>query len=451
MKLGIVGAGPVGLISALHALHEGHEVHIFSVDDKSNSSTAINWPEELKSGKGQLTAYGEDLEANAESLKHLFIESKIRGGFANVWGATWGRFSRLVSPEWQRAYEKVDKYVWSSNPLGKSWTDLSFASEFQCTCFEIPAGKIAFKKSNAAKIASLALLNHDCDCVESGLSSCDHGSIFDASDLFNACQKFELFKIIESVKINSFTQTISGVELRPNVNGVVYDKLVLASGPISNSRIILEADPSISELIIKDNAMIYVPLVNLFRKKKHSGSFAFSQFQISGSSSSVFQFHQQIYAHPELYINRITTSFPRFLENIIGKILQVASGRINIGIVYLDQRISPKVSLTRNLGLRVTEPDIKLTVWKRFRLNYDIWRNFREFGFLWFWPIAKRGLPGASFHVGALQQGILDPYGQILNYPKVGVAGSLALDQLEPGPITNTSMAQAIRLLDRML
>lgn len=451
MKLGIVGAGPVGLIAALHALHAGHEVHIFSVDDKNNSSTAINWPDELKSGKGQLTAYGEDLQANIDSLEHLFIESKIRGGFANVWGATWGRFSGLLSPEWQRAYEKVDQYVWSSNPSGKFWTRLSFAKEFQCTCFEIPTEKIRSKDSNVIKVANLALINHDCDCVESGFSTCGHGSIFDASDLFEACEEFKLFKIFESVRIDSFTHTTNGVKLLPNVNGIVYDKVVLASGPISNSRIILESDSSISELIIQDNAMIYVPLVNLFRKRKHSGSFAFSQIQISGTSSSALQFHQQIYAHPELFIDRAINSVPRFLGSVVGKILGLASGRINIGIVYLDQQISPKVSLTRNRGLTVNEPENKLTAWSRFLLHYEIWKKFIEVGFLWFWPISKRGLPGASFHVGALEQGILDAYGLILNNPNVGVAGSLALERLEPGPITNTSMAQAIRLLDRMM
>lgn len=446
-----MGAGPVGLIAALHALHSGHEVHIFSIDDKINSSTAIRWPKELKIGKGQLTAYGEDLRSNINSLEHLFIESKIRGGFANVWGATWGRFSWLVSPEWQLAYETVDQYVWSSNTSGKYWTDLPFAEEFQCTCFVTPAEKIRSRNSTDAQVASLALINHDCDCVENGFTACTHGSIFDTSDLFLACQDFELFKIFESVRIDSFTNTINGIELLPNVSGFVYDKVVLAAGPVSNSRIILESDKSVSELVVNDNAMIYVPLINLFRKRKHSGAFAFSQIQISGSSSSSIRFHQQIYAHPELYVDRVTASFPRFLENIVGKILGLASGRINIGIVYLDQQISPNVSLTRNGGVKVNEPEKKPNVWKQLLLHFDIWRKFFEVGFFWFWPISKKGLPGASFHVGALEHGILDTYGQILNCPNVGVAGSLALERLEPGPITNTSMAQAIRLLNRML
>jgi hypothetical protein len=449
--LAIVGAGPVGLIASLHALHAGHEVHIYSVDDKNNSSTAINWPEELKSGKGELSAYGEDLDLNRNSLEHLFIESKIRGGFANVWGATWGRFSSLTSSEWHSAFEKVDHYVWSSNPSGKLWVEGSFAREFHCTCFEIPTENIRLRKLNAARVASLALINHDCNCVQSGSSTCDHGSIFDASQLFKACQEFSSFKIFESVRVESFEDLGHGIQLVPRLNGIIYDKVVLASGPISNSRIILESDPSISELIIHDNAMIYVPLVNLFKKRKHSGSFAFSQFQIAGTSGTSLRFHQQIYAHPELFINRITTSVPKFLGGVLGKILELASGRINIGIVYLDQQISPRASLTRNRGLSVHEPETKLTTTQQIRLHYDIWRNFSKVGFLWFWPIAKKGLPGASFHVGALKQGILDPHGQILNNPKVGVAGSLALEQLEPGPITNTSMAQAIRLLDKML
>jgi hypothetical protein len=449
--LAIVGAGPVGLIASLHALHDGHEVHIYSVDDKNNSSTAINWPEELKSGKGKLSAYGEDLDLNSNSLKHLFLESKIRGGFANVWGATWGRFSSLTSSEWHSAYEKVDEYVWSSNPSGKLWIEGSIAREFHCTCFDKPIENMRLKKSKAARLASLALINHDCNCVQSGFSTCDHGSIFDAAELFRACQEFNSFKIFESVRVESFEDLGHGIQLVPSLKGITYDKIVLASGPISNSRIILESNPSISELILHDNAMIYVPLVNLFKKRRHSGSFAFSQFQISGVSGSSFQFHQQIYAHPELFINRITASVPKFLDGILRKILELASGRINIGIVYLDQQISPRASLSRNQGLSVNDPEIKLTTWRKIRLHFDIWRNFSKLGFFWFWPIAKKGLPGASFHVGALKQGILDSYGQTLNNPNVGVAGSLALERLEPGPITNTSMAQAIRLLEKML
>lgn len=446
-----MGAGPVGLISALHALHAGHEVHIFSVDDKRNSSTANNWPEELKSGKGQLTAYGEDLETNIHSLRHLFIESKIRGGFANVWGATWGRFPSLESPEWISAYEQVDRYVWSSNSLGRFWTTLPLPQEFQCSCFHIPTLKIKTKSTSVAKVASLAILNHDCDCIANGFSVCDHGSIFDTSDLLSKCQKFDRFRIFESVRIDLYTILNSGVELQPNVNNSVYDKVVLAAGPIANAKIIVNSEPSTSQLTIQDNSMIYVPLINLFRKRKHLGSFAFSQIQISSSSRSSVQFHQQIYAHPELFLDRIATSVPIIFEGIVRKLLKIASGRFNIGIVYLDQQISPQVSLTRDMELAVNEAEKKLTRWGRFHLHYDIWKNFIAVGFLWFWPISKKGLPGASFHVGALKERILDEYGQVLAHPNVGVAGSLALERLEPGPITNTSMAQAIRLLEKMM
>ncbi len=446
-----MGAGPVGLVSALHALHAGHAVHIFSLDDKLNSSTADNWPGELKSGRGLLTAYGEDKDLNVHNLKHLFIESKIRGGFANVWGATWGQFSRLVSPEWQSAYEQVDRYVWSSNPSGRHWAGISFAREFSCTCFEVPAVRIASSGSGVAKIASLALIHHDCDCVASGFSTCEHGSVFDTSTLLGECQKFELFELFESVKVESTVHSKNGVELLPNVNSLVYDKVVLAAGPIANARIIMNSNPNITELVVKDNDMFYVPLVNLFKKKRHPGSFAFSQIQISSPTSSDLEFHQQIYGHPELFVDRITSSVPRRLRGVATKVLKIASGRMNIGIVYLDQRISSKVALRRTIGLRVMQPDKALTALSRLRLHFQIWRNFFAFGFLWFWPIAKKGLPGASFHAGALEGNILDEYGRILDDPSVAVAGSLSLERLEPGPITNTSMAQAIRLLNKMM
>jgi len=451
LKLGIVGAGPVGLVSALHALKAGHEVHIFSVDDNNNSSTADKWSNELKAGKNGFAAYGEDAFSNTSSLNHLFIDSKIRGGFANVWGATWGPFGHLDSPEWQYAYQQVDQYVWSSNPLGRFWTTLPFAEEFPCTCFKASTEKIVSKNANITKLAKLAIIHHACECLANGASRCDHESIFDTTDLLKNCEEFELFRLFESVKIESFASLEHGVQLSPNVSNLVYDKIVLAAGPISNAKIIINSDPKIIQLVIRDNAMIYVPIINLFRKMKHSGSFAFSQIQISSSPNSLLQFHQQIYAHPEIFIDRIISSVPEILRPVARKFIKIASSRINIGIVYLDEKVSSKVLLDRNLKLTVVKPDAPLGIRKRVNLYYGIWRNFLEVGFFWFWPISKKGLPGASFHVGALEGDFLDSYGQIVEHPRVGVAGSLCLDRLEPGPITNTSMAQAIRLLERFL
>lgn len=451
MKLAIVGAGPVGLVSALHALNAGHEVHIYSVNDSNNSSTANKWSGELKAGKNGFAAYGEDMSFNKTSLNHLFIESKIRGGFANVWGATWGQFVHLNSPEWQYAYGQVDRYVWSSNPLGPHWTDLPFAEEFQCTCFKASTQKIVSKNTKTARFAKLAILHHECNCLENGDTRCDHESIFDTTNLLKNCEEFELFRLFESIKVESFASLEHGVQLSPNVRNSVYDKIVLAAGPIANTKIIINSDPEIVELVIRDNAMIYVPLINLFRKMKHSGSFAFSQIQISSSPNSPLQFHQQIYAHPELFIDRITSSVPDILRPAARKFVKIASGRINIGIVYLDEKISSKVSIDRNLKLKLVKPGAPLGIRKRVSLNYGIWRNFLEVGFFWFWPISKKGLPGASFHVGALEGDFLDSYGQIIANSRVGVAGSLCLERLEPGPITNTSMAQAIRLIERIL
>ena len=451
MKLGIVGAGPVGLVAALHALKAGHEVHIFSVNDNNNSSTANKWSNELKAGKNGFAAYGEDASLNTSSLNHLFIDSKMRGGFANVWGATWGPFTHLDSPEWKYAYEQVDRYVWSSNPLGRFWTALPFAEEFQCTCFKASTGKFLSKNAAAAKVAKLAILHHECKCLTNGASRCDHESIFDTTNLLKNCEEFELFRLFESIKVESFASLEHGVQLSPNVTNLVYDKIVLAAGPISNAKIMMNSDPKIVELVVRDNAMIYVPLINLFRKVKHSGSFAFSQIQISSPPNSPLQFHQQIYAHPELFIDRIISSVPNILRPAARKFVKIASSRMNIGIVYLDEKISSKASLDRNLRLTVVKPDAPLGVIKKVNLNFRIWKNFLGVGFFWFWPILKKGLPGASFHVGAIEGGFLDSYGRIIAHPRVGVAGSLCLERLEPGPITNTSMAQAVRLIQSIL
>ena len=65
-------------------------------------------------------------------------------------------------------------------------------------------------------------------------------------------------------------------------------------------------------------------------------------------------------------------------------------------------------------------------------------------------PFLKGTLPGASFHVGATKSIDVDEYGVLAEFPNIGVAGSLCLDTIEPGPITFTSIAQAIRLSNWM-
>ncbi len=451
MKFAVVGAGPVGLVSALHILRSGHEVDLISCNEFGLGSVATNWSNELKAGRFGLAAYGGDSDSNIDDLEHLFIESKVRGGYANVWGATWGKFTTLNSDEWMEAYNQVDKYVWSPNPLGKSWADFPHPIQFQCLCFEKPLHEVQLKNSKLIKESNLALIHNGCECIATGKTQCEHGSIFDTSDLLRDCNAFREFKLIESFKIESYYSSNGRFILSPQPKGGEYDRVILAAGPVANARILLNSEPSIDLIEVKDNTMWYVPLINLFTKKRHPGSFAFSQIQITSGSDEPIKFHLQIYAHPEIYSSRIESSFPRFLQKAVKVLLKFTSRRLNIGIIYLDQDVSSSAIIRRRTKIEVSKPEKRISLLGSARLCCSIVKCFLDLKFLWIIPFSKKPVPGASFHVGAIKGNILDDYGRLKISPEIGVAGAISLARLEPGPITNTSMAQAIRLINQML
>jgi hypothetical protein len=122
-----------------------------------------------------------------------------------------------------------------------------------------------------------------------------------------------------------------------------------------------------------------------------------------------------------------------------------------IGIIYLDAKASPKLTFSRTGTSREMNAAFSKPRFGKAGLLRQLWHLYRTLGFLPVLPAIAWSGPGESYHLGAVEDGIIDEFGSVEEIDGLHVAGSIALPKLEPGPITHSAMAQTSRLVERIL
>lgn len=449
MKHAIIGSGPCGALAALLLLRAGHQVALFDVDSDA-SITEPNLASSLKLVDRSSAPYDiqQILKIRNRGASAAFYRSKVMGGFSNVWGATWGPQESLDSPEWQKHHKVV-------TDLLKEDDFFSVDPNRNCDCLDFLETRVypsSFSAEFRGSRTPLAINPAVCACIDSGFSACTHGSVWNSKIVIAKCREFESFefhsgKDVAMVKTAAGQLVVSGEEFE-----FEFESVILGAGTVGTIEILLNSLPNNPELSVQDTRMGYIPLLRYRLRKSHLGSFAFSQHRFD------FRFgkenlaaHTQLYADSEIYLDRIIGKLPAVLRMLFVPFMKLLTKHLAIGIIYLDAMASPKLTFNgtgtpREINAIFSQPRFGKT-----DLLKQLWRLYRTLGFLPLFPAIAWSGPGESYHLGAIEEGIVDEFGSALEINGLHLAGSIALPRVEPGPITHSAMAQTSRLVERIL
>ncbi len=449
MKHAIVGSGPCGAIAALLLLRAGHQVILFDVNSDASLSES-NLASTLKLVNGSSAPYDihQVLRIQNKCTGANFYRSKVMGGFSNVWGATWGPQDSLDSSEWQKHHQVVTDLLQEDGYL-------SVEPNRNCDCLDFLETKVypsSFPAEFKGGKTPLAVNPTVCECVDSGRSACTHGSVWNSKAIIEKCRKFESFeyhsgKDVTMVKTGAGHLVVSGDEF-----ALEYESVILAAGTVGTVEILLTSLPGKPELTVQDTQMGYIPLFRYHSRKNHEGSFAFSQYRFDlRFGKENLAAHTQLYADSEIYLDRIVGKLPGVLRMFFAPFVKSLTKHLAIGIIYLDAKASPKLTFSgtgkpREMNVAFSKPRFG-----KAGLLRQLWRLYRTLGFLPMLPAIVWSGPGESYHLGAMEDGIIDEFGSVKEIKGLYVVGSIALPKLEPGPITHSAMAQTSRLVERVL
>lgn len=451
MKHGVIGSGPCGALAALLLLEAGFAVDLIDVDNNQK----IDDPDlksKLKLIDGDSSPYdiNQILEVEVDGKPATFYRSKVEAGFSKVWGATWN--SPLVSLEdsWYRNYSKVDEIV-SRNLFGYPVNlDADLANACGCDCLSFLMN-YKISGNEALRISDLAVRNLSCGCVASGKSICIHGSVWNSTYLIRECEKFEKFTFRKGVDVTALTFEKDGILIDNSSGSLKYESITLAAGPLGTAEILLASFNAIVEIDLNETRMGFIPFFRHKLNTGHVGAFAFSQFKFDlKDEKDLVVAHVQLYAHSELYSERIKGKFPAILVPFVGQLIKFLTPHMGIAIIYLNSNYSEslkvgKSSVSRKLLVGLVEPKIN-----DLKMSQRIWSSFRRLGLFPLIPALSWAEPGESYHLGA-EHDLLDDFGFLKADKRVSVAGSFALPVILPGPLTHAAMAQSSRLVEKII
>jgi hypothetical protein len=451
MKHGIVGAGPCGTLTALILLEAGHEVVLFDVNDRTETSKK-ELKSNLKLTNGSASPYdiNQSLRLRVQSSPATFYRSKVLGGFSNVWGATWGSVLINDGQEWKKHFEAATERVFESLAISPE-----NGSDFGCSCFNFLSDSIQKKDTdcflNFSK-TQLAINPNVCNCINSGQTSCVHGSVWNSKSLLDECAGHSKFSFKDGVDVTKIEVGREDVAILDDDKTYSFDAITVAAGPLGSAEIMLNSFPNLDKIKISDTLMGYVPFFRFKLNDGHSGAFAFSQYRFDLElGHRDLRVHIQLYSHSEVYLDRILGKLPKLIRPIFGKMADFILPHIGIALIYLDSKASSSLSISkgvddRNLDIKVFGPEIRARGLRRKLIG--AFRALKIFPFVGLISWTK---PGESYHLGAGAKDLLDEYGFVKIDKRISFAGSLALPRVDPGPITHASMAQSSRLAEKII
>ena len=412
---------------------------------------------------------GPNIQQTSVDLPFSFAKS----GLSTVWGSTLSKFSSNFLDEIfgenaksiQKSYDKIAKGI----PISKVSTnlnDLGYGNQNPI----IVSNRIKLiinelniaNKDIAVQETYLALLNSNVDnCVYCGncMAYCPKNLIWKASNAFDEFNQLDHFTYISDRRCIEISETKGKYSIRSlNSMGTEfvdgpYSKIYLCTGPIETFRILSESKMISGKKYLRQNSTFYLPIFS--RKIQHQPDTAFgmTQLTVAVKKDAKRILFLQLYEFSPNHIELLNKKYP-LLRLVPSFLLKHILKNFLFAIGYLESSISPQLEMelcdsTVNIGLMDDGEVYKTKKIIRNVLieNLNFFRSARLQPLNWLISLTK---PGNGVHVsGNLVVGRdIDANGKILGSHGVYVCDSSSLPDLEPGPITYTIMANAMRIAE---
>lgn len=416
-----------------------------------------------------------------------------KGGFSNIWGANVLPYRAEDIGDWPISISNLEEHyraVFKLMDLAAKPDDLTdlfptYTNQFQSLNEGVQAKSFLNDLTQNRKPlrsdgfffghSRLAVRAYDSSdgpgCVYCGLCmyGCPHELIYNSSVTLKKLMQFQNFQYRDGVAVIRLTEskdgvTISGQSLtRADHFEFKAERVYLACGPISTSRILLESmDQHHLSVTLKDSQYFLIPCLRFHGNAKvqqerlHTLSQVY--LELIDRKLSPHTIHLQCYMFNDLYLKAIKNLLgPTYVlfQRLAGSILS----RLTVIQGYLHSSHSSEIKLwlektkegkTRTMVKASLNQETKQMVSKILK---KIWKHKNHFKMIPLTPFVNMAKPGRGYHSGGsfpmrlkptrLESDLLGrPYG----FERVHAVDSTIFPSIPATTITLTSMANAHRI-----
>jgi hypothetical protein len=466
----VIGSGPSAAAVCSHLIKNGIKPLVldmgFTTNSKEIDENKLKEIDELqfqgnKKWFGLLSPYFQPSESNIVRFDKLNVcQSFNYGGFSRVWGGTFDFFSEYENwPEEtipkQTDFDEVREIVphsvnKNSNPRENAFQGSNFAlSYFQKlkknSRLNVDLSTLAVETTSGAENR----------CINLGkcITGCPQNSIWFAGDNFTYWRENHLIDYFsgyyfERIEVSNGIEKLFFVVNGKSYKIVDYKRVFICCGAIGTGAAIIRSG-LLDYVRISDSSTSFFGAVSIKSKSNLALHHTLSQYWVEKNHPKL---RAQFYSPDSANIDQIFARFPglKFLKPLL--IRQIL--RVHPFICYLDPKLSAGLVL-RKKGEQIElipEDDNQSIRYHKVGLR-RLGLQLSRIGL--FVPIFMLRIPppGAGFHVGAsLAHGELtDHTGRLGQLRKVHIVDGSVLPSLEPGSVTPTLMANAIRIVRVLL
>ncbi len=453
-KILIVGSGPAAF-GFLSAIKDKSKYNFFLIDNsdiKSRNKGCTFEKNFITGSRLQLESSGNPLISN-----HF-------GGFSNFWGGTYDDPHKKIKDMFLDINIDIDKYlkitdklvpryIFSNNnkSINNTLTYNSILKDqtlrkFSKNGLKIKKSEIATNQSRLDKFSYEKICNF-CGEVE---SFCREDSIWNSKHYINNLIDSGDIKYLKNSYLHKFKENDNKVFCEiftdETKSDYVFEKLILATGPISTAEIVLKSQV-IEKVNIKTTDLVQVPFIKFFKteKKKHSFSDLFSSINVLDH-----QTYQQYYffSNTVLKLSRNAFKLSRLLNFVPDTFLSIVGGIF----VTFESNMSSEIEMSY-YNNSIVSRNINGSPLKRKRILNQLFKVFLKSKMLLLLPLKKAYLDGTSYHNGAqfpihenASNKTSDKYGRISNLQNTHIVDSSVLPDINTGPGVKLIIANSYRI-----
>ena len=402
----------------------------------------------------------------------ILISSEF-GGFSNYWGGTFDNPSRKIVEKFNNYGIDILKYLdlidnliptinYSSESISENRKNFKVENSLFKTNTLESLNQNGFK-TFGSKIAlnDSAYQNSDnesekCKYCSSYKWACRTSTIWSSKEFFHNLINSDKLNYEKETQLFSFKEKENYVECIFIKDGQriikKFDKLILAAGPVSTSKIFLQSN-IFKKIILNSSDLIQIPFIKIFRTQKKHHSFAdlFLYFEHQNTDISTYQ---QIYLFSKsvLLLSSNTIKLNNILKIIPSFFMSIAGGTF----VYLDSTISSKIAYYIHNKQVKTELISSNSKMKKVFLK-EIQIKLRKSGIFLLNFLRNDFLHGTSYHLGSQfpldnksSSISSDRLGRVAGLSNVHIIDSSILPKVNTGPVTKLIMANSFRISDEL-
>jgi hypothetical protein len=291
-----------------------------------------------------------------------------------------------------------------------------------------------------------------CSLQGTCLTGCPNSSIYFAGDRISELHQNGQIELLTNHLLISFREREAQVALNVAVGStelreIVTKKLLLATGPISSSKILISS--GVCDVISHADTSTAFTSALVLSRRHEVKSHTLPQFYIREKSGA---FLAQVYAPSESHLSKLQSRVPfgGFLTPVLKRLIH----SIHPVIIYFNSNISDDLSVSSRDGVVVVAGK---NTWKNRRAQLALLLRFAftlvTRGVLLTLPFTQFTPPGSGYHFGAglSRTGSLDSQGRPFGLRRVHILDASSLSNLPVGSITPTVMANSSRIVKEII